>query len=229
MEGNLRIVQNASGLVSTSFILGHTFGHALSILDFELSNKALKLFRKVYQQPVVEFTVVLSSIVVHVGSGIALNWIRRSRKTKRASADGKEAATVTSPELELLYNQRRSGYLLSFLYFGHMFMSRGKPLIEFSNSESVDLTMITHGLQTKKPSWVVLFLLTTAGVNHTLLGATYSLKFFGIKVPKISPATWKKVQLGVAVLTGLTLAGVGGVLRPVNIPADKLALYEQMH
>ncbi|KAJ1541919.1 hypothetical protein HK405_010321, partial [Cladochytrium tenue] len=204
----------------------------------------------VYQSPAVEAGVVVGSVAVHVAAGVARQALRRARvqraaaakKTAKAAAAAsgekepappsavveKAAASATSPELQLLYGQRYGGYVLTFLYCAHFMGTRGKALIAFSNSDPVDLTVIPFSAAHNPAVAVILWLLSTAGVNHALHGAYMSLRQLGVPLPVIKASGWRRVQIAVAGGAALTVAGVTGWLRPVAVPAAKAALYAQM-
>ncbi|KAI9106288.1 hypothetical protein DFS34DRAFT_602950 [Phlyctochytrium arcticum] len=231
----LTYVQVGSGLAFSTFSVLHLLGHLSTSISFDTAELAMYVFREYYRNPVVEPIVVGLSLVAHIGSSIARMAIRSSReqamdkrRKEKLAAAGKAneinqvGKRVSNDAVRALDWHRASGYVLMAIVTSHVLATRVAPMQAFDDPSIVNLTWLTHGLQSTTGFFFYpyYFIFGTSGVYHTLYGISQSLGMLGVIPPhrRVKAKRWS-VVMGVA--AGLTLSGVlalGGLYETIPIP-----------
>lgn len=128
----------ASGLVFGVFLTMHLLSSYSLTFGMETANNNLRLFRKIYQNPVFEVTLLLA-LLTHIASNTTL-YIRRQ---KIDSASKKEGGKEPAGTLELKAH-RYAGNFLFVAVFGHVAFTRLAPLFLLDDPSQYDYTFITH-------------------------------------------------------------------------------------
>lgn len=117
-----------------------------------------RLIRPLYQFPLIELTVVIGPMLLHVAVGVALAWRRRRQP---------------APSSWRLRLHRYSGRVLALFLLGHVIATRGPSLVfgVFPEFEGIALTMIV--LPELFYPYYVLF--GVAGVVHGVFGVALAL------------------------------------------------------
>jgi hypothetical protein len=165
-SATLKKVSAASGLVFGVFLMMHLFSHYSLILGMERANNNLRLFRKIYQHPAFEVTLLIA-LMAHMASNTMLYMQRQKINAASKKDGGKEPAGT----LELQYH-RYAGYFLSLSIFGHVLATRLAPLYLLDDPSQYDYTFVTHATYLFGKSFFggYLILMGIAGGWHLIYG-----------------------------------------------------------
>lgn len=192
----LRTVQAGSGLIFSTFMALHIPTTISAVLGPFGYNEALKLFRKFYQNPLIEAGLALS-LVAHVGSSVAL-------MSHRAQAD--------TPVKEPWYVDlnRAAGTFLLFAMPGHVGATRILSLIgkwRPSEYDSIRATFVGPISLLFIPYYV---LLAASGIYHTYQGVLLSARRY-----QWIPVSWyRKIaenKLWYAAIGSVIIAALAGL------------------
>lgn len=116
------------------------------------SETYLLLTRPIYQAPVLEPVLLTVPILAHIGSGIALRYIRQSRRARlygaETSRQRKAAKAANAPSI-----QAQLGYLLIPFLGTHVLINRLGPWYVDGGSSSVGLGYVAHGFA--RSPWMI--------------------------------------------------------------------------
>jgi hypothetical protein len=156
----------------------------------DASETYLLMTREIYQTSISEPLLVALPVVAHVGSGIALRFLRRSQNIRRyggsswslqwSTAKDSErsigsstsgGSRMTSPWPSLSYIAI-SGYAFTAFYSAHVFMNRVLPLAVEGDSSNIGLAYVAHGFASHEiVSRIAYAGLITIGCSHMVWGA----------------------------------------------------------
>jgi len=197
-------IQAVSGLLFSLFALIHLSNTALAALGPDLYNVFQSSVRRVYQWPVLEVALV-TTLVVHIGSGVLRMRGRRGSKAK--------------PPLRLRLH-RYAAYYLAVFVFGHMAATRLPALLAdappFFGGVSFSLHYVPWFFY---PYYA---LLGIAGLYHLFYGVPVALGVLGIRAPQAmrrGAGFWIPVSAGAALIV-VALLGFGGALYEIDDPFD---------
>ena len=209
------LVQAISGLGFATFSVLHLSGHLLANISFDLSNKALFIFREYYQTPVIEIVIVGGCLVIHVFAGY-IRLIIRTNSTK----------TLKTPAFTLAINERSwhqwTGHVLTFLIIGHVGSCRIMPYLYLPDPSIVDLTYITF-VSNKYPIIFPIYLtvLAASGAYHSIYGISKSCKLLGICSVHLSPKLARILRYASIPIMFSTALALSGKYDHIFIPMVK--------
>ncbi len=147
------------------------------------SESYLLLAREIYQTPLSEPLLVGLPILAHVGSGIALRFLRRQSNRHRYFGDDPDIPKFSAwPRLSYI---AASGYGFTAALFAHVFVNRGLPLAVEGDSANIGLAYVAHGfVRHRFMSWAAYAALLGLGCGHMVWGWA---KWFGLS----QHAGWK--------------------------------------
>jgi succinate dehydrogenase hydrophobic anchor subunit len=158
-ERTLVRAQAGSGLVFALFLIAHLVNTLLAPFGAASYDGVQGAMRAVYQEPWVELGLLFGSLLVHVGCGAA----RARRRPK-----GRGGANRW---------QRRSGWLLVVIVFGHSLATRGASLVYDVWPGFEGIAFSLHWLPGFFYPYYLLFCLAAA--YHGGLGIVRALRIFG--------------------------------------------------
>jgi hypothetical protein len=143
-----------SSYVFSAFLTAHITNTSLIPLytrSVQGSSKYLLLTRPYYQSwPLAEPLIVISPLLVHLVSGIALRIYRRQVLLKQLGAETRgDRRTIAWPKLS---GTSVLGYFAVPLVLGHTAINRMLPLWVDGGSSSIGLDFVSHGLNVG-PTW----------------------------------------------------------------------------
>ncbi|KAJ3169001.1 hypothetical protein HDU88_001328 [Geranomyces variabilis] len=117
---------------------------------------------------------------------------------------------------------RYAGWLLTPLVVGHVFATRIAPLLILPDPSIVDLTQITHALNSPNGlGWVYFAYFSVfgaAGLYHSAYGIQQALSVLGMRGRRLKPGTWTRVAYACAAGMSLAVWAVGGGFEEVSVP-----------
>ncbi|MCB9701079.1 MAG: hypothetical protein H6711_04250 [Myxococcales bacterium] len=198
-EAALARVQALSGLTFALFLGVHLVNVLLAPFGPALHDAVQGSLRAAYQAPPVELVVVLGALVVHVSTGVM-----RARRRQHAV---RNQATRW---------QRRLGWGLVVIVFGHTLATRGPSLVYGVWPEFAGISFSLNWL----PAWFYPYYLAfgLAAAFHGGLGVLRALRLLGWR-PATPGRRGAALLLGaLAVLLLVALLAYGGVLFPIADP-----------
>lgn len=149
------------------------------------SETYLLMTRELYQTSLSEPFLVALPVLAHIGSGIALRWLRRSQNMRRYGA--------STPGMYALHRKRTSdttgsnrssvslwphlsyisisGYAFTIFYAAHAFMNRILPLQVEGDSSNIALAYVAHGFARHPIVANIAYVgLITIGCGHMIWG-----------------------------------------------------------
>ena len=197
--------QAISGLVFATFLLLHLLNVMASALGPGLYDALQIRVRPLYQQPLVELTMVLGALLVHVAAGVA-----RIRARPRSGSWGKLPLPTRL--------HRASACFLLVVIFGHFGATRLPSLLDgvWLGFAGVSFSM----------EWMPGFFypyyaaLGLCGLYHGSYGAYLSLRALGVRLPSIStlgPRAWGPLVVAGALVV-LGVLSFGGLLYAIDDP-----------
>jgi len=146
------------------------------------SESYLLLAREIYQTPLSEPLLVGLPVLAHVGSGIALRFVRRAQNIRRyGSAEhhhhvrSNSNARTSWPQVSYI---SLVGYGFTVAYAAHVFVNRGLPLSVEGDSANIGLAYVAHGfVRHPVTSWAAYGALLGLGCGHMVWGWA---KWFGL-------------------------------------------------
>lgn len=192
-------VQAASGLVFLLFASLHLLNTALAALGPDAYNGFQRALRPVYQHPVVEVSLILAPLGVHIAAGL----LRMRGRPRRQPAGLRQRV------------HRYAGYFLMLAMAGHVYATR-QPALQHGAWPEFEGVAFTFQFL---PAWFYPYYaaLALAGVLHAALGVPLALGVLGARVPAVlrrGRGLW--IPAGVlAALVVLGVAGLGGLLYPI--------------
>lgn len=157
------------------------------------SETYLLMTREIYQTSLTEPILVALPVIAHIGSGVALRWLRRCQNVKRYGAtpgmyalhrsrtelgeDSPKGSRAASP-WPPLSNISISGYAFTIFYAAHVFANRVLPLQVEGDSSNIGLAYVAHGFA-RHPviAWTSYIGLIAIGCGHMVWGQA---KWLGI-------------------------------------------------
>ncbi|KAF4959759.1 hypothetical protein FSARC_10648 [Fusarium sarcochroum] len=156
------------------------------------SETYLLMTREIYQTSLAEPILVALPFIAHIGSGIALRFLRRSQNMKRYGAatpgmyalhrsrtglEDQKSARASSPWPSLSYISM-SGYAFTVFFAAHVFVNRVLPLQIEGDSSNIGLAYVAHGFA-RHPvtAWASYVGLLAIGCSHMIWGQA---KWFGL-------------------------------------------------
>lgn len=149
------------------------------------SETYLLMTREIYQTSLTEPFLVALPVLAHVGSGVALRWLRRSQNMQRyggstpgmyalhrSRTDGRIGSSRSSVSLwpPLSYISI-SGYVFTVFYAAHAFVNRILPLQVEGDSSNIGLAYIAHGFERHPVIAKIAYIgLITVGCGHMIWG-----------------------------------------------------------
>ncbi|WEW59457.1 hypothetical protein PRK78_004931 [Emydomyces testavorans] len=124
-------------LVNTSLI-------PLATRSVAASETYLLLTRPIYQAPVLEPVLLTAPILAHIASGVALRFVRQSRRARLYGAETRQQRKALKAA-NLPSVQARLGYLLIPFIGVHVLLNRIGPWYVDGGSSSVGLGYVAHG------------------------------------------------------------------------------------
>ncbi|KAL1922723.1 uncharacterized protein VTP21DRAFT_9099 [Calcarisporiella thermophila] len=215
-------IQAISGLTFGSFLGLHLGTHILAHFGIEKANQGMFLFRRYYQNPLVEPIVILASGIIHIGTGIAKYYLRSRRKTIYASTDSSAKKPRTS-SIRRNWHQFTGWYVLVFLP-GHYLATRIVPnWFYVSPSSSMNPT---GGIDETFPAYTLINLpyiffpyyitFSAAGMYHLLVGVRKAWNILGGKF-KINREAYNLVASIAVLAASSSILALGGVYFHFNI------------
>jgi hypothetical protein len=206
-------VQGASGLAFGCFAVVHLVNHGLAAVSPQLYNEYQAFVRQFYTSTIGD-TLVLSSIVVHLGAWAYKKFFNGGEK--KSGSGSKPAAATPKPVSKRLH--KWTGYFLAALVFGHVAGCRYSPVpnghIVFENLSF----LIKEGNLTKYFFHLYLGSFALAGAIHLGIGVPKALRMVGLTQAAISsqlPA--KLLMILLAIGCQLGLLGLHGWLYPLPV------------
>ena len=149
----LKKVSAGSGLYFGSFLVMHLVNHYSIFFGLERSKKSMILFRKVYQNPIFEFGLIIA-LMAHYASNTMI-YIRRSKIATTGSNKKSDDAPEPSSDHSSLHHRgeielkahRYTGYFLSLSVLGHVAATRIFPMIVLADPTQYDHTFIAFAQQ----------------------------------------------------------------------------------
>ncbi|KAF7560034.1 hypothetical protein G7046_g4124 [Stylonectria norvegica] len=133
------------------------------------SETYLLMTREIYQTSLTEPILVALPVLAHIGSGIALRVLRRSRNTKRYGD------TSLWPPVSYI---SMSGYAFTVFYTAHAFVNRILPLQVEGDSSNIGLAYVAHGFARHPVIARIAYIgLIVVGCSHMIWGQA---KWLGI-------------------------------------------------
>lgn len=190
------------------------------------SESYLLLAREIYQTTLSEPLLVGVPILAHIGSGIALRFVRREQNIRRYGIRhhvqpskltirnlGVSAGWPTTSFIAI------SGYGFTAVLAAHIFLNRGLPLIVEGDSANIGLAYVAHGFA-RHPwtSWVSYAALLGLGCGHMVWGWA---KWFGLAqgagwklervtgITAVDKATQKKRRRALLAINAVALGAAG--------------------
>lgn len=164
------------------------------------SETFLLLTRPIYQSPGFEHLLLTVPVLSHIASGLALRYIRQSRRARLYGAETREQRKELRKSV-LPSVQARLGYVLTPLLGVHVLVNRLVPIWVDGGSSGVGLGYVSHGFS--KLPWLMgsyYIALVGAGVWHVVGGWAWWMG-------------WRGAASGLAVKTrGQTSGANGGYL-----------------
>jgi len=163
-----KTLQAASGIAFASFLALHLLNALFANTGQGAYDEVLRVFRIFYQHPLIEPTLIFSSLLVHSGLGISQVIIRWKRQREIRSS------SFRLPISLLLH--RWSGYVLLSLVGSHVAMTRLPSVLSSSNPSS---SFAHIGWHLESHPWIFLpyyLLLSSAGVIHAALGTARAME-----------------------------------------------------
>jgi succinate dehydrogenase/fumarate reductase cytochrome b subunit len=194
-------IQALSGIAFSAFLSLHLANTASAIVSAGSYDAFQAVARRFYQNVFVELSLVAVALVVHVAVSLVL--VRR-RKAGRVPL-----------ELRL---HRYSGYVLLAFVFTHVLATRGAALLQGLpvSGQYVTFTFAT---------WPAFFypyyaLFFAAGACHLLSGLRFALGRLALpRLMRVKPPAVYATIVGAIGLGLLGIAALGGLVRPVAVPA----------
>ncbi len=194
-------VQAVSGLIFSLFLVLHLVNTALAAQGEAAYNGFQRALRPIYQSPVIEVSVVLTPLVVHIVAGIMR--VRARRKLGHKP----DAHVALRTRLH-----RYSGYFLALFVFGHIAATRLPGLLRGAYPEFMG---VAYTFQLAPYYFYPYYsLLALAGLYHMLHGSQLAFGIMGVRVPNLlrkGPGFWVPTT-AIATFVMLGVAGVGGLL-----------------
>jgi succinate dehydrogenase/fumarate reductase cytochrome b subunit len=138
---SLKKVSAASGLFFGAFLVLHLISHYTLLFGIDAANDTLRLFRKVYQNPVFE-VALLVALLAHMASN-TLIYLKR-RNADAAAFSSKKDGNPPAPVSLELRGHRLAGYFLAASIFGHVAVTRLAPLWLLEDPSQYDYGFIAH-------------------------------------------------------------------------------------
>ena len=213
-ERRLTQLQAASGLLFALFVFVHLANTTAALGDAESYNSFQRSARQLYQNPVLEVTLVGLPLLVHLSAAIV-----RIRRRGLTSRGGDLRARL----------HRYTGYYLLLVIVGHLVAVRGTSLAfgVFPEFEGVSFSLWWQ-------PWLFYpyyVLLSTCALYHGTNGVLVALRAFGVPVPIAFQRGWGFwLPTGVAsVALFLAVLALGGLLYDVPDPTsnDYARLWER--
>ena len=217
-EKSLIRIQAVSGLIFSVFLVLHLLNTAAGALSQDVYDRFMAVARLYYQLPVVEIVGVVGAAVVHMGTGLARAWRRRSRR----------APTNLGWRVRL---HRYSGYYLMLAFVGHVAATRGPGLLGYPADLSFVHLSLAYAGVFFYPYYV---LLGVGGAYHLTHGVIVALRALRVRLPAALVGR-RSVAFGalavlasMVVLTGVL--GLGGHLYEVDTSrfVEWQGLYESL-
>jgi hypothetical protein len=160
--------------VFTAFHITNTSLIPLITQSVPASEPYLLLTRPYYQSPLMEPALVALPLLTHVASGLALRIYRRNRSLIRYGASNLPISKRLSSRIHvwpLISYTSISGYILTPLVLGHVFVNRILPLWVEGGSSGIGLGFVSHGFA-KHPflSWSGYIALVCVASGHIVWG-----------------------------------------------------------
>ena len=157
-------IQVLSGAIFSIFLLLHLGNTLSSIFGYEVYNKYQEIAQWYYQNPAVEFPLVIFPLLAHSSVGVLL-FIRR-RKSK------KQQRTLAQKIHSLM------GLILLFVVFGHIAATRGISLYANTNVGFGGIAFTFKWMPLYfYPYYFILFM---AGFYHAINGLSLIFKKIGL-------------------------------------------------
>lgn len=163
------------------------------------SESFLLLTRPIYQSPGLEHILLTVPVLAHIASGIAIRYIRQSRRARLYGAETREQRKELRRR-NLPGAQARLGYILAPLLGVHVLVNRVVPVWVDGGSSGVGLGYVAHGFA--KSPWLMrgyYAVLVGAGVWHVVGGWAWWMG-------------WRGAASGLAVKRGKAGGANGGYL-----------------
>ncbi|KAK4442566.1 hypothetical protein QBC34DRAFT_499598 [Podospora aff. communis PSN243] len=139
------------------------------------SESYLLLAREIYQTPPSEPLLVGLPVLAHVGSGLALRFIRRNQNVRRYWGASGADLRVGWPHFSYI---AASGYGFAAALAAHVFVNRALPLAVEGDSANIGLAYVAHGfVRHRLTSWAAYAALLGLGCGHMIWGWA---KWFGL-------------------------------------------------
>mmetsp|Transcript_1987 Transcript_1987/g.7133 ORF Transcript_1987/g.7133 Transcript_1987/m.7133 type:complete len:261 (-) Transcript_1987:694-1476(-) len=218
-SGTLFKMQAVSGGLFAAFAVTHLLNHSLLLIPGNNTQDHEHLMiqlRSIYQNPVVEFTLI-GAFILHSATGL----VQLVNRVQRMGLKGIPFLGSGPPSLDW---HRISGYVLSGVVVGHFAATRWFPL---QSGYQIDVTYATLSMEVLPwifPLYYTLF--TACSIYHSLYGITQAVNRLGpssVRIPQ-TQSLWKKILFG-SLVAGATITwGVYG--HPIPRREEFLQIYE---
>jgi succinate dehydrogenase / fumarate reductase cytochrome b subunit len=193
-------IQAVSGLLFSLFLLIHLTNTGLALRGGAAYDAFQRMFRPIYQHPLIELGVIALPLIVHVWAGVQR---MRARKGQVARAN-----------LRTRLHRYSAYYLLVFIV-GHVLATRGPSLMRGVYPE---FGGVAWAFQVA-PYWFFPYytLLALAGLYHSVHGAHIALGVLGVRSPRLlrkGAGFWLPVG-SAALLLFLAVLSFGGFMYAV--------------
>ena len=217
-------IQAASGLTFGVFLILHFASHASLILGWDVGQQSLQNARRIYQNPVIEVTLLLA-VLTHMVSNSAVFLMRQDVIPKK---DGGKAPVAGAAELS---RHQFAGYFLVVLLLGHVVSTRISSLMYLDDPSQFDYTIITimSDLVPFKLYTLKLMFFGMAASWHLIYGtwsAVATLRGRAV-AGKPFPFLLKLVAMIANIGVMLSVLSVGGAFYSINRDA-KMDVFEKV-